>query len=95
MLMNIHVLRALFDSLCEQLENLEERDSLGFKTAYGIEFQEGVVMIFVFDTGALVFRFEVDKSDISFSPLQPMTVDDCLDMVDKVEHSQSISELFL
>lgn len=97
--MNFQSLRALFDLLCERLEDDQVRERLHFEAGCGVEFPEGVIMIFVFQHLVLVCRFQA--SDQLGKPVvhhlsqdQPVSAQDCLDMTLALREAKGFQELF-
>jgi len=84
--MNYHSLRYIFDLLCDHLQEEEPEHQLHFCGGYGFEFQKGVMMLFVFDSFAVVCQFleEAGGFEALAQKKTLFTADEAMDLMQDV-----------
>lgn len=88
--MNYETLRVLFERLCDYLEDDSDLYRFQFQGGFGFESPQEVVMVFVFEELAIVFRFPASSFDqLEESSAQeekrPLSADECLTMTEALQ----------
>jgi len=96
--MNHETLRVLFERLCDSLEDDSEQYHFHFQAGFGFESPQEVVMVFLFEGIAVVFRFPASTfafEEEAMGDEEPLSADQCLHMTEELQtFTGGFQELF-